>query len=52
MGGLWAVPERKDYDYLTSEAIQTLYDELCLSRQELTPVINGFSRHWEDFQPI
>lgn len=52
MGGLWAVPERKDYDCLTSETIQALYDELCLSRKELTPVINGFSRHWEDLQPI
>ena len=48
MGGLWAVPERKDYDVLTPEMIQTLYDEVCASRQDLTPVINGFSRHWEN----
>ncbi len=52
MGGLWAVPERKDFDILTSETIQALYDELCMSRQELAPVINGYTQHWENFQPI
>jgi hypothetical protein len=52
MGGLWAVPERKDFEVLTAETIQALYDELCMSRQELIPVITGFSQHWEDIQPI
>ena len=52
MGGLWAVPERKDFDALTSEMIQALFNELCMTRKELSPVINGYPRHWEDFQPI
>ena len=52
MGGLWAVPERKDFDALTSEMIHALYDELCMSRKDLSPVINGFTRHWEDIQPF
>ena len=52
MGGLWAVPERKDFEALTPEMIQALYDELCMTRQELTPVINCFTHHWEDLQPI
>ena len=52
MGGLWAVPERKDFDALTPDMIQALYDELCLTRKDLSPVITGFTRHWEDIQPI
>ncbi len=52
MGGLWAVPEFKDFDALTPKTIQALYDELCLSRKDLSPVINGFTQHWEDIQPI
>ena len=52
MGGLWAVPERKDFDALTPELIQSLYNELCMTRKELSPVITGFTRHWEDIQPI
>ena len=52
MGGLWAVPERKDFDTLTPETIRSLYSELCMSRQALAPVINGFSQHWENLQPI
>lgn len=52
MGGLWAVPERKDYDTLTPQVLQALYNELCLSRQELATVIDGFSNHWENLQPI
>jgi hypothetical protein len=52
MGGLWAVPERKDFDSLTPEIIQALYDELCMSRQDLTPVFNGFSQRWEDLPPF
>lgn len=52
MGGLWAVPERKDFDVLTPEMIQSLYDELCLNRQDLSPVINNYNQHWEDLQPF
>lgn len=52
MGGLWAVPERKDFDTLTHEMIQALYNELCMNRKDLAPVFNGFSQHWEDLQPI
>ena len=52
MGGLWAVPERKDFDVLTPEMIQSLYDEVCASRQELSSVIAGFTQHWENLQPI
>ena len=52
MGGLWAVPERKDFDALTPEMVKALYDELCLNSKDLTPVFNGFSQHWENFQPI
>ncbi|MBR5725460.1 MAG: DUF4922 domain-containing protein [Muribaculaceae bacterium] len=52
LGGLWAIPERKDFDALTPDMIQALYDELCLSRQDLTPVFNGFSHHWEHLGPI
>ncbi len=47
MGGLWAVPERKDYDILTPAMIQALYDELCMSRNDLTTVIRGFNQRWE-----
>lgn len=52
MGGLWAVPERKDFETLTPETIQALYDELCMTRQELAPVIKGFNQHWENLQPF
>lgn len=52
MGGLWAVPERKDYDALTPGMVQALFDELCLSRQDILPVTDGFTRHWETLQPI
>ena len=52
MGGLWAVPERKDFDALTPRMVQALYDELCMSRKELAPVFNGFAHYWENHQPI
>ena len=52
MGGLWAVPERKDYDSLTAGQIQALYDELCMSRKELAPIFNGFSQDWEQLPPL
>lgn len=43
MGGLWAVPELKDYETLTALQIQALFDELCLSIKELAPLLNGFN---------
>lgn len=52
MGGLWAVPERKDFDALTPEMIQALYDEVCMPRHELSSIVKGFSRHWENLQLI
>lgn len=52
MGGLWAVPEEKDYLSLTAEQVQALFDELCMSRQDLAPVIECFTQHWENLQPI
>lgn len=42
MGGLWAIPERKDFDALTPQMLQSLYNELCMSRQDLTLVINAY----------
>ena len=52
MGGLWAVPELKDFDALTPEMIQSLYNELCMTRRDLAPVFNGFTHYWENLQPI
>jgi hypothetical protein len=34
MGGLWAVPEKKDFDSLTAPQIQALFDELCLKEKK------------------
>lgn len=39
MGGLWAIPERKDFDSLTAGQIQALYDELSMSRNDLSPIL-------------
>ena len=47
MGGLWAVPEFKDYDTLTAAQVQALYDELCLSRDELSPIIRRYNNPWD-----
>lgn len=52
MGGLWAVPERKDFESLTAAQVQALFDEVCLSRKDLSSVINGFTHHWENLQPL
>ena len=52
MGGLWPVPVQKDFDILTPETIQALYDELCMTREDLAPVISGFAQHWENLQPF
>ena len=34
MGGLWAIPEKKDFDSLTAPQIQALFDELCLKEKK------------------
>lgn len=52
MGGLWAVPERKDYEALTPKIVQALYDELCMSRQELNNVISNYNQHWDNMGMI
>jgi hypothetical protein len=52
MGGLWAVPERKDFESLTAAQLQALFDELCMSRKELSSVIHGYTHHWENLQPL
>jgi hypothetical protein len=52
MGGLWAVPERKDFESLTAPQVQAIFDELCMSRKDLSPVINGYTHHWENLQLI
>jgi hypothetical protein len=52
MGGFWAIPEQKDFDSLTPGQIQALYDELCMSRQDLAPILTAFYRHWDYLQAI
>ena len=52
MGGLWAIPELKDYDSLTAGQIQALYDELCMSRQDLAPILAAFYQHWDYLQAM
>ena len=51
MGGLWAISEREDFDALTPETIQALYNELCMSRKDLAPIITGFNQQWEHIHP-
>ena len=48
MGGLWAVPERKDFDILTPATIKSLYNELCMTQDELSPVFNGYNQRWDN----
>lgn len=40
MGGLWTVPEKKDYERLDADIIQRLYDELCLDNENAVAVID------------
>lgn len=47
MGGLWAVPEQKDFETLTASQIQALYDELCVSRSDLAPLLQRFNHPWD-----
>ena len=52
MGGLWAVPEEKDYNDLTAIQVQGLYNELCMSRKDLSMVIQNFNQRWDGIGPI
>lgn len=52
MGGLWAVPEFKDFESLTAPQVQAIFDELCMSHKELDKVISAFSQHWENMASI
>ena len=46
MGGLWAIPELKDYDTLTADQIKALYDELCLSPRDFERVIAAYNKQY------
>jgi len=48
MGGLWAVPEEKDFNALTAEQVKALFDELCMSRDELMPLLRRYNQRWDD----
>ena len=52
MGGLWAISELKDYESLTAGQLQALYDELCLSRDALSPLIRRYRQRWEGMTAI
>ena len=52
MGGVWAIPTEKDYNNLTANQVQALYDELCLSRDELEPILKGYSQRWDNTLPL
>lgn len=52
MGGLWAVPELKDYESLTAGQLQALFDELCMSRSDLSTVLTNYNRYMEDVEPL
>ncbi len=48
MGGVWAVPREQDYNDLTSSQIQALYDELCMSRDDLNALMANYNQRWDD----
>ena len=48
MGGLWAISEQNDFDTLTVSRLQALYDELCLSLDDLAPLLSRYSQRWND----
>lgn len=39
MGGVWAVPVEKDYEAITVELVQAIYDELCLDNAGMARII-------------
>ena len=47
MGGLWPIPSSKDFDTLTALQLQALYDELCLTHTDLTPLLRRYSHNWD-----
>ena len=47
MGGLWPIPSSKDFDSLTALQLQALYDELCLTRIDLAPLLRRYSHNWD-----
>lgn len=52
MGGLWAVPVEKDFNSLTASQVQGLFNELCMSHQDLGMVIRNYGQRWDDMGPI
>lgn len=48
MGGLWAIPELKDYESLSPVQVQALYDELCMSHDDLAPLLKAYGQRWND----
>ena len=48
MGGLWAVPRQQDFEALTEGRVQALFDELCMSRDELSPLLSRYGQRWDD----
>ena len=47
MGGLWAIPDKKDFESLTATQVQALYDELCMSRTDLASLLHRYSQQWD-----
>ncbi len=48
MGGLWALAERKDFDTITADVLQRLYDEICIDNHMAVRMIECFQQ--EKFQ--
>lgn len=42
MGGVWTVASERDYDTLTAEQIQSLYDEVCADNATIVRIIDFF----------
>jgi len=47
VGGLWAIPVKEDFDNLTAAQVQALFDEVCMSRNDLSPLITNFNQRWQ-----
>lgn len=41
MGGLWVIPEKKDYDRLDADIIRDIYNELCLDNATAVAIIDN-----------
>jgi len=48
MAGLWVLPNQQDYESLTAQRVQELYDELCMGRPMLEPMMRTFAQRWND----